>query len=474
MGISDYRIGEKKGGSEMIKRMAWLIVPVTLGVILALAQTEGTRANILDKSGTSLVLDKGLESGVAQGMEGFFWTKTKSGDRDYNTIIGRFRVSRVEAQRCWVTAEATNAGYAAKDFQWATFAVKLVAKAQSKPAPAQPSQTKSVPDQGGVPAGKSVEWYLDQANALLTQGNYARAKEFYLMVMKLDPQDTVASDKYAQCQRKLEYTDLEKQYDTYVSRGDRALAAGDRAGALSYFKKARETMPDKADELKERFKPFFEDMMPMVSIPAGEFQMGSNEGNFWEKPVHRVKISAFLLGRTEVTVGFWKTIMGKDPSGYIGLADDYPVLGISWNDVQSFISKLNIVTGKVYRLPTEAEWEYACRAGTTGDTYGNISDISRVEDVYSPYGYPVGQKAPNAFGLYDMLGNANEWCSDYFVYKHYSSRAETNPQGPRSGTKRAFRGGMRGVLGRNGVCASARDGRNPDEVASGFRLAMSK
>lgn len=154
----------------------------------------------------------------------------------------------------------------------------------------------------------------------------------------------------------------------------------------------------------------------LVKIPAGSFMMGSNDGDENEKPVHRVNIGySFYMGKYEITQKQWKAIMGNNPSDIKG--DNLPVEEVSWNRAKEFIRKLNKLQNDYeYRLPTEAEWEYACRAGTSGDYAGNI-DLMAWHDENSGKPvttHPVGQKQPNAFGLYDMHGNVCEWVEDIY------------------------------------------------------------
>lgn len=159
----------------------------------------------------------------------------------------------------------------------------------------------------------------------------------------------------------------------------------------------------------------------LVLIPAGSFLMGSTNGDAHEQPVHRVTIGKpFYLGKYEVTQAQWTALMGNNPSDYKGA--DRPVELVSWDDAQEFIRKLNALgDGYEYRLPTEAEWEYACRAGTTGDHAGDVKAMA----WYSVSGgtRPVGQKQPNKFGLYDMHGNVWEWCEDR-TPEHYRGAPE--------------------------------------------------
>ena len=158
--------------------------------------------------------------------------------------------------------------------------------------------------------------------------------------------------------------------------------------------------------------------MEFVWVPPGEFRMGSksSEADDDERPRMRVRISrGFFLGKYEVTQGQWEAVMGSNPSRFDGCGPDCPVENVSWDDVQEFIRRLNAREGgNRYRLPTEAEWEYAARAGTNGDHYGNLAAIAWHEDNSGNRTHPVGRKAPNEWGLYDMLGNVWEWVEDWY------------------------------------------------------------
>jgi formylglycine-generating enzyme required for sulfatase activity len=184
--------------------------------------------------------------------------------------------------------------------------------------------------------------------------------------------------------------------------------------------------------------------MEFVLIPAGTFKMGSDTGDQDERPVHQVTISkAFYMGKYEVTQGQWQTVMGTNPSASPGDANR-PVEQVSWNEAQTFLSKLNAMEGvQLYRLPTEAEWEYAARAGST-TIYGFGNDPKQLGE-YAWYRsnsghrtHPVGQKRPNAWGLYDVLGNVWEWVQDWDG--KYLAGPVTDPKGPGTGTYRMRRG----------------------------------
>jgi formylglycine-generating enzyme required for sulfatase activity len=197
----------------------------------------------------------------------------------------------------------------------------------------------------------------------------------------------------------------------------------------------------------------------MVRIAPGEFLMGSQQGNPDERPVHRVRITrAFEMGRREVTQAQWETVMGeahprpesplrnaqgaevsRKPSHFAGAG--LPVESVSWDDVQLFLQRLNDrELTHHYRLPTEAEWEYACRAGRTGGVAANASEAWCKENS-DQQTHPVGEKSPNAWGLFDMMGNVAEWVEDWYARDYYEGTPLNDPAGPRGGTYRVFRGG---------------------------------
>lgn len=156
--------------------------------------------------------------------------------------------------------------------------------------------------------------------------------------------------------------------------------------------------------------------MELVWIPPGSFMMGSNNGNADEKPVHRVKISkGFYIGKSEVTQAQWQAVMGNNPSHFKDCGGNCPVEKVSWEEAQRFIEKLNQrKEGYLYRLPSEAEWEYACRAGTTGDYAGNVKEMSWYSENSGSKTHAVGAKQLNAWGLADIYGNVWEWCEDWY------------------------------------------------------------
>ena len=217
----------------------------------------------------------------------------------------------------------------------------------------------------------------------------------------------------------------------------------------------------------------------MVYVEGGTFDMGAtteqgSDANSNEYPVHRVTLSDYYIGRCEVTQELWEAVMGSNPSNFRGAQK--PVEWVSWNDCQNFIKKLNSLTGRTFRLPTEAEWEYAARGGNKSRHYkysgsNNIFDVAWHGDNSGDKTHAVGTKTANELGIYDMSGNVYEWCSDW--YGGYSAGAQTNPQGPSSGSFRVLRGG--GWSGNAWLCrVSNRFNIDPSSSRSndGLRLVL--
>lgn len=217
----------------------------------------------------------------------------------------------------------------------------------------------------------------------------------------------------------------------------------------------------------------------MMKVEAGTFTMGATsemkKPYDHEKPAHQVTLTNdYYIGKTEVTQTLWKAVMGNNPSYFKG--DNLPVENVSWADCQEFISKLNSMTGRNFRLPTEAEWEFAARGGNNSKHY-QYSGSNNIDDVawYSWYGadktYAVATKQPNELGIYDMSGNVWEWCSDR--YGGYSSNSQTNPTGPSNDSHRVRRGGSWRNYARD-CRASFRNFSPPDfrEIDLGLRLVL--
>ena len=244
----------------------------------------------------------------------------------------------------------------------------------------------------------------------------------------------------------------------------------------------------------------------MVFVKGGTFTMGATEEQGTsdpyddEYPIHQVTLSDFCIGKYEVTQQLWEYVMnysgtcadgstmsayasdvwlGTNPSSSYGVGNYYPAYYVSWEDiVNNFMPRLNKITGKTFRLPTEAEWEYAARGGNKSQGYkysgsNTIGDVAWYYDNSSSTAHQVGTKAPNELGLYDMSGNVWEWCSDR--YGSYSSSSQTNPTGPTSGSIRVLRGGSWSSIAQ-GCRVSFRYGYNPADryYYLGFRLVCQK
>lgn len=224
----------------------------------------------------------------------------------------------------------------------------------------------------------------------------------------------------------------------------------------------------------------------MVRVEGGTFTMGASSeqqsdtyGGLYpnEKPTHQVTLSSFSIGKYEVTQEEWKAVMDNNPSYNKYNGAKRPVENVSWNDCQKFIRKLNAMTGKRFRLPTEAEWEYAARGGNNSRGYkfagsDNLDRVAWYESNSNDATHDVGQKSPNELGLYDMNGNVEEWCQDW--YGNYSGNSQKNPSGPSSGSYRVSRGGC--YFFEAGFCrVSHRSSNSPDDSSQsslGFRLAL--
>ena len=219
----------------------------------------------------------------------------------------------------------------------------------------------------------------------------------------------------------------------------------------------------------------------MVRVEAGTFTMGATVEMMYtlddEKPTHRVTLTNdYYIGKYEVTQALWQAVMGSNPSNFKG--DNLPVENVSWNDCQEFLSKLNSITGKTFRLPTETEWEYAARCGmkSKGCQYSgskNISDVAWYTDNSGSKTHSVGSKQANELGIYDMSGNVWEWCQDR--YGRYDSSSQVNPTGAISGSDRVIRGGCWYCTARS-CRSSCRSYNAPDDRNDnlGLRLVLSE
>ena len=332
-----------------------------------------------------------------------------------------------------------------------------------------------------LPPDMQADRYLVRAQRQIEEQDFAGAKQSMEQILELQSQHGLEIPeeffyRYAEVLDRLELHDEAIEYATkYLTRagrdGEHYREALELLDKVEQAKAAAEAAAEAAMRPAGESRVF--DGMEFVWVPAGEFRMGSksSEGYNDERPVTQVRISqGFYLGKYEVTQAQWQAVMGSNPSRFDEYGPDCPVEMVSWDDVQEFIRRLNARSGGArYRLPTEAEWEYAARAGTTGDRYGNLGAIAWYEDNSGDHTHPVGQKAPNAWGLHDMLGNVWEWVGDW--YGDYPGGEVTDPRGPASGSQRVNRGG--GWYGIARYCrASDRDLNSPGHrgLRLGFRL----
>jgi len=232
--------------------------------------------------------------------------------------------------------------------------------------------------------------------------------------------------------------------------------------------------------LSTRFISAQEPNPEMVFVQGGKFKMGSIMGSLDEQPVHEVVLHDFYIGKYEITQQQWRLIMDQDTNKcYFEGCDSCPVERVSWYNVYEFIGKLNKKTNMNYRLPTEAEWEFAARGGNISKGYkysGSNSDTSVAWKVGNSNSmtHPVGRKKPNELGIYDMTGNVYEWCADWYSPTWYRVSTKNNPTGPKEGVFCIIRGGS-WFYDYSGLIVTARESANPSFRYGyiGFRLCRS-
>ena len=253
------------------------------------------------------------------------------------------------------------------------------------------------------------------------------------------------------------------------------------------------TIPDKGEETTTSFTNNEKDAaddenssitvngvtFKMIRVKGGTFTMGATpeqkkDAKKGEKPAHEVTLSDYYIAETEVTQELWEAVLGKDENHSDHKGADHPVEAVSWEDCDYFITKLNELTGRQFRFPTEAEWEFAARGGCKSKGYkysgsNNLSEVAWYNDIISGT-HPVKGKAPNELGIYDMSGNVDEYCNDY--YGRYSKGSQTNPKGPADGGSYVIRGGN--FCGEASECRVSSRGSTVGYIFSslGFRLAM--
>ncbi|MEM7374286.1 MAG: SUMF1/EgtB/PvdO family nonheme iron enzyme [Bacteroidota bacterium] len=344
------------------------------------------------------------------------------------------------------------------------------------------------------PTEEAFAFQLQKANTAFQARAWQRAKTAYQQAYKLKPDPNIQK-RVRTCEEEIE---KDRQYMELYHKG---LAATDLTTALSFYQQAQQirntsdirrlilntetALQEIEDEQPDDSKSggTYTDPLigTMVLVRGGEFRMGSNHQYKDEKPLHPVTVADFYIGETEVTQQQWRTVMGSDPPrlAFPG-CDACPVEGVSWEDVQAFLGKLNKQTGLAYRLPTEAEWEYAAGGGSgQRSKWAGTDEEDRLGD-YAWYDsnsefktHPVRKKEPNALGLYDMSGNVWEWCEDDWHSDYRKAPDDGRPwvKKPR-GSNRVLRGG--GWGGNSGFCrVASRFGYGPSgrDSGLGFRLA---
>jgi len=317
--------------------------------------------------------------------------------------------------------------------------------------------------------------FLLAASREKREGNYLAAIRRYtsaLYFSVLDDETKQINLDIAECEMRI---DLEK--------ANNALNAKDYQTALQYYLDIKASLAyDRVDQgYIESKMDICKDAInkppdiEMVYVQGGTFQMGSNEGESNEEPVHKVTVSSFYIGKYEVTQKQWKDVMKFNPSSFSG-CDSCPVESVSWNDVQEFIRKLNEKSGKNYKLPTEAEWEFAARGGNKSRRYAyagsnNTGDVAWYYGNSNSKTHPVRLKAPNELGICDMSGNVWEWCADWYADDYYNNSPLNKPENKVQGSAHVCRGGS--WLDEPAACRVASRNRfSPDSQRSfvGFRL----
>ena len=304
----------------------------------------------------------------------------------------------------------------------------------------------------------------------------------------------------------IQIVNAQEDYDFYLQKARQRLAEGDCTRAEASYN----TYKDMAHKTDKEIELLIEECKSEEVIEAGSdltftvngvsftlklveggtFQMGGNDYDN-AKPIHSVTVSSFYMGESEVTQALWEAVMGttviqqkdkEDPSKSLnGVGNDYPMYYVNWEDCQLFIQELNRIVGMNFRLPTEAEWEYAARGGSKGNGCwfsGSFSlpKVAWYKDNSGGSPHPVMTKMSNELGLYDMSGNVWEWCGDWYESDYYSNSPSINPQGPRSGLTHVLRGGS--YFGNELSCrvsirfTAASKYPNIRNSISGFRLCL--
>jgi len=301
--------------------------------------------------------------------------------------------------------------------------------------------------------------YLNRAEAAQLEGKHSISILNYRKALELTPQDAKIESRLNKVIQQMEMAELREHQR-----------------ARSNYQQGQELIENSQGEKSDAGNSGILSI-EFVEVPKGEFIMGSLEGEDDENPPHKVKVSDFRIGKYEVTQNQWVSVMGYNPSRH-SKCGDCPIENVTWNEIQEFLAKASQIVGFKLRLPTEAEWEYAAGWGEIRRTWSG-TDEKRFLKNYSWFSlnsndlsHPVGRKAPNELGIFDMSGNVWEICSDWYGDKYYPKSTIDLPTGPKGGEYRVIRGGawhsfadMIRVANRS-KCSP----NNPDE-ANGFRVA---
>lgn len=321
---------------------------------------------------------------------------------------------------------------------------------------------------------------MAKGEAAYKQGKYSEARAYYVTAKQCaGGNPSIAQQKINSCDAKIK---AQKEAAEAKRKAEQEAEVKRKAEQEAEAKrKAQQKAAEAKRKAENEAKGIYEVngvTFRMIYVEGGTFTMGctSEQGVFCysDEKAHEVTLSDLYMGETEVTQALWKAVMGNNPSSFKG--DNLPVESVSWNDCQEFIRKLNQLTGKTFRLPTEAEWEYAARGGNKSRHYkyagGNdINDVAWYENNSGSATHPVKGKQANELGLYDMSGNVYEWCEDW--KGEYDNSSQTNPKGPSSGSTRVYRGGSWFIFEMD-CRVSSRNDFSPDGRASffGFRLVL--
>ena len=328
-----------------------------------------------------------------------------------------------------------------------------------------------------------------EGDNFLNTGQYEFARFRYETALKLEEDHAILCDigiLSGESRDKLALVQEKEQEAAQIAQAQKEAEAKQKAEAERKRKEEeakRKAEQERLEKEKMKSQTFTVNgvSFTMIKVEGGTFQMGatSEQGSDTyddEKPVHSVTLSDYYIGETEVTQELWEAVMGSTLSNFKG--SQKSVGFVSWHDCKEFITKLNELTGKNFRLPTEAEWEYAARGGNKSKGYkysgsNTIDDVAWYYDNSGNETHKVKTKLPNELGIYDMSGNVLEWCEDW--YGDYSSGSQTNPTGPSSGSYRVHRGGSWHFIAR-GCRVSLRFNDNPDSriMYNGLRLCLSQ